>query len=77
LVVHGPLQATWLVLHLLDHTPAGARIARFAFRGRRPALDGRPLTLVGGLDDSGGGAARLETRDHTGAICMQAEAVLA
>jgi hydroxyacyl-ACP dehydratase HTD2-like protein with hotdog domain len=74
LVVHGPLQATWLAHHLLDIAPPGARIARFAFRGRRPAFDGRPMTLVGLLD---GQAARLETRDQDGAACMQAEAVLA
>lgn len=73
LVVHGPLQATWLALHLLDHAPAGARIARFAFRGRRPAFDGRPLTLFATLD---GRSARLETRDQTGATCMGAEAAL-
>lgn len=74
LVVHGPLQATWLAHHLLDLAPPGARIARFAFRGRRPAFDGRPMTLVGLLD---GKAAKLETRDQDGAVCMQAEAVLA
>jgi hydroxyacyl-ACP dehydratase HTD2-like protein with hotdog domain len=74
LVVHGPLQATFLAHHALDLAPAGARIARFAYRGRRPAFDGRRLTLVGVL---AGNEARLETRDEEGATCMQAEAVLA
>jgi len=73
LVVHGPLQATLLAQHLLDHAP-GARIARFAFRGRRPAFAGRALTLTGLLD---GTEARLETRDADGCACMQAEARLA
>jgi 3-methylfumaryl-CoA hydratase len=74
LVVHGPLQATLLAHHLIDHLPAGARLARFAFRGRRPAFADRPLALVGLLD---GKAARIETRDAEGATCMQAEATLA
>ena len=73
LVVHGPLQATLLAQHLLDHAPAGARIARFGFRGRRPCFDGRRLLLLGRLS---GSDARLETRDVEGATCMQAEAVL-
>jgi 3-methylfumaryl-CoA hydratase len=74
LVVHGPLQATLLAHHLIDHLPAGARLLRFAFRGRRPAFADRPLALVGLLD---GKAARIETRDAEGATCMQAEATLA
>jgi hydroxyacyl-ACP dehydratase HTD2-like protein with hotdog domain len=74
LVVHGPLQATLMAHHALDHGPAGARIARFAFRGRRPAFDGRRMTVLGLL---AGSEARLETRDEDGATCMQAEALLA
>ncbi len=74
LVVHGPLQATLLALHLLDHAPAGARLARFTFRGRRPAFGGSALALLGRLE---GKAAKLETRDAGGATCMQADAVLA
>ncbi|MCK8785905.1 MaoC family dehydratase N-terminal domain-containing protein [Roseomonas sp. NAR14] len=78
LVVHGPLQATLLAQHLLDHAPPGARIATFRFRGRRPCFAGRKLRLVGTLETPGsGGEARLETRDEDGATCMQAEATLA
>ena len=74
LVVHGPLQATLLAQHVLDHAPPGARLARFAYRGRRPCFDGRRLTLLATLT---GQDARAETRDEDGATCMQAEAVLA
>ncbi len=73
LVVHGPLQATLLVHHALDMAGPGARMARFAFRGRRPAFDGRKLTLVGLRD---GQAVRLETRDETEATCLAADAEL-
>jgi 3-methylfumaryl-CoA hydratase len=73
LVVHGPLQATLLADLLRRHRPA-ARLARIAFRGRRPAFYQNPLTLVGWEE---GGKIRLETRDHQGAVCMSAEAELA
>jgi 3-methylfumaryl-CoA hydratase len=73
LVVHGPLQATWLA-DLVRRSRQGASIARFAFRGRRPAFDQNILTLVGYEADRG---LRLETRDHEGAVCMEATAVLA
>jgi len=73
LVVHGPLQATWLA-DLLRRNRPGARIARISFRGRRPAFHQNPLMLVGYEQ---GGKIRLETRDHEGAVCMAAEAELA
>ncbi len=73
LVVHGPLQATLMAQHALDHAP-GQRLHSFAFRGRRPAFDSRPLTVLGRVE---GEEVKLETRDETGATCMQAEAVLA
>jgi 3-methylfumaryl-CoA hydratase len=73
LVVHGPLQATWLA-DLVRRSWPGASIARFAFRGRRPAFHQDSLTLLG---YEGDGALRLETRDHEGAVCMEATAVLA
>lgn len=73
LVVHGPLQATWLADLVRRHHP-GARLARVSFRGRRPAFHQNKLTLVG-YDD--GGTIRLETRDYEGAVCMSAEAELA
>lgn len=73
LIVHGPLQATWLA-DLLRRRRPGARIARISFRGRRPAFHQNPLGLVGWEE---GGKIRLETRDREGAVCMAAEAELA
>jgi len=73
LIVHGPLQATLLADLLLREVP-GARIARFSFRGRRPAFHGRALTVAGYREGEG---FVLETRDPDGAVCMAAEAVLA
>ncbi len=74
LVVHGPLQATLMAHAALDHAAPGSRLARFAYRGRRPAFDGRPLAVLRRERD---GQVMLETRDDTGATCMQAEAVIA
>ncbi|MDE2517289.1 MAG: MaoC family dehydratase N-terminal domain-containing protein [Rhodospirillales bacterium] len=74
LIVHGPLQATLLADLVRRHRP-GARIARFAFRGRRPAFHQNPLALWGW--ERGGGALHLESRDAEGAVCMEAEATLA
>jgi len=73
LVVHGPLQATWMADIVRQYRP-GARIATFAYRGRRPAFHQNPMRLVGWEQD---GKLKLETRDHEGATCMSAEAVLA
>ena len=73
LVVHGPLTATWLAAHALAASP-GARLSRFAFRGRRPAFAPHPLTLLGRPD---GDTIRLETRDHVGVTSQEAEATLA
>ncbi len=66
LVVHGPLQATWLAA--LAPRPARS----FRFRGRRPAFHDRPLALEGWED---GGTTKLQTRDADGAVCMEAVAV--
>ncbi len=44
LVVHGPLQATLLVDHLLRATPR-AHLTSFAFRARRPLFDGEEIGL--------------------------------
>lgn len=68
LVVHGPLQATWLA-GLLRAPPA-----RFHFRGRRAAFAGSPLRLEGWAE---GGATRLRTVDADGCVCMEAEAYAA
>lgn len=72
LIVHGPLQATLLAAHAMAQAP-GRPLARFSFRGMRPAFAGNALTLHAVLE---GDVARLETRDDKGATCMQAEAVL-
>jgi hydroxyacyl-ACP dehydratase HTD2-like protein with hotdog domain len=72
LVVHGPLQATFMAQLALDVAP-GTQLARFAFRGKRPCFDSRPLTVLARRD---GALVTLETRDDSGATCMQAEAAL-
>lgn len=73
LVVHGPLQATWLAGLARSMRP-GRPLARFSFRGRRPAFHDRRLRLEGWEE---GGAVHLRTRDHEGAVCMTAEAEFA
>jgi hydroxyacyl-ACP dehydratase HTD2-like protein with hotdog domain len=72
LVVHGPLQATLMAALAVETTP-GATLRRFAFRGRRPCFDGRPLSVLARV---AGGQVEVETRDETGATCMQGEALL-
>ena len=69
LIVHGPLQATWLagLLH-------GRALRSFSFRGQRPAFHDRALALEARLDGEG---AKLRSLDEDGAVCMQAEAVFA
>jgi 3-methylfumaryl-CoA hydratase len=52
------------------HTP-GARIATFAYRGRRPAFHQNKLTLLAWRQVDG---LHLESRDHQGAVCMTADA---
>ena len=69
LIVHGPLQATWLAGLLADRP-----LRSFAFRGQRPAFHDRALALEARLDVDG---AQLRSLDEDGAICMQAEAVFA
>jgi hydroxyacyl-ACP dehydratase HTD2-like protein with hotdog domain len=72
LVVHGPLQATLMAALALETVP-GATLRRFAFRGRRPCFDGRALTVLARM---AGGQVEAETRDDSGATCMQGEALL-
>ena len=74
LVVHGPLQSTWLATHALDAAGPGARLATFDYRGRRPCFADRLLTLVA---ERRGSTVRLESRDDSGAVCQQADAALA
>jgi 3-methylfumaryl-CoA hydratase len=72
LVVHGPLQAIWLIGRLQQELAIVP--ARFEYRAHRPAIAGRPLTLEGWRE---GPLARLRTVDADGALCMSAEATLA
>ena len=67
LIVHGPLQATWMAALATGLAP----LQRFAFRGRRPAFAGAPLQVEAWRD---AGVLRLRTRDASGAVCMTAEA---
>ena len=69
LIVHGPLQATWLA-GLLAHRPVG----QFTFRGQRPAFHGAALTLEAKETETG---ATLRSLDPSGAVCMQATALWA
>jgi len=73
LVVHGPLQGTLMAQAMLDAAP-GRRLARFAFRGARPAFAGNPLAVLARIEGEG---AKAETRDATGATCMAADAAFA
>ncbi len=77
LIVHGPLQATLMAQAILDAANRGAvsgrRLLRFAFRGKRPCFAGNALSVLARVE---GATAQAETRDHGGATCMQAEAVL-
>ncbi len=69
LVVHGPLQATWLAGLLADRD-----VAEFSFRGFRPAFHDAPLATEAWAD---GDTWRLRTLDAEGRACMSAEATLA
>jgi 3-methylfumaryl-CoA hydratase len=73
LIVHGPLQATLLSELFLARHP-GASLKSFGFRALRPVFDTHPFRLVG---SEAAGAAKLWSVDHTGQVCMQAEAALA
>ena len=67
LIVHGPLQATWMAMLAAELAP----LRHFAFRGRRPAFAGTPLQVEAWKTPDGH---RLRTRDASGAVCMTAEA---
>lgn len=73
LVVHGPLQATWMAT-LAAEAAGGRALASFSFRGRRPCFADRPLRVLARAE---GDVLRLETRDEAGATCMAGEARLA
>ena len=67
LVVHGPLQATWMAMLAAELGPLG----RFSFRGRRPAFAGSPMQVEAWRGEKG---LHLRTRDASGAVCMTADA---
>ena len=84
LVVHGPLVAT-LLLDLLRRELPRATLARFEFRARRPAFDGRTLVLAGRASPQpqpqpqpqpGVAVVQLWAADDAGALVMDAQAVL-
>jgi 3-methylfumaryl-CoA hydratase len=75
LVVHGPLQAILLAGQLGAACP-GAMIRSFACRGLAPAFVNRPLHLHAWRDTAGTDAWALQSRDASGVVCMQAQAVL-
>ncbi len=52
LVVHGPLQATWL-LRLARKELGGALPETFDFRGRSPLFDGQTVSMNGRREDGG------------------------
>ncbi len=67
LIVHGPLQATWMAMLAAELGP----LARFSFRGRRPAFAGSAMQIEAWHGERG---LQLRTRDASGAVCMTAEA---
>lgn len=72
LIVHGPLQAT-LLHDLLRWQLPDARVAAFEFRAMRPLFDLHPFSVCGApLED--GKTFHLWTRDHEGAVTMDATA---
>ena len=75
LVVHGPLLAT-LLLDLLRRKRPDAEVTRYEFRAMRPLFDIDPF-FVCGEPQSDGKTFRLWTRDHQGALTMDATAVIA
>jgi 3-methylfumaryl-CoA hydratase len=72
LVVHGPLTATMLAALAIE--ASGRALGEFRYRGLRPALLGDSLNLSASVE---GDRAALAARLGNGAMCMQAEAVLA
>jgi 3-methylfumaryl-CoA hydratase len=74
LVVHGPLIAT-LLLDLLRSKLPDAQVARYEFRASRPIFDINPF-FVCGEPQPDRKTFRLWTRDHEGALTMDATAVI-
>jgi len=74
LIVHGPLIAT-LLLDLLRHERPDADVARFEFRALSPLFDIDPFSVCGEPQQDGK-TFRLWTKDHAGAMTMDATAVI-
>lgn len=74
LIVHGPLQAVALA-ELCRRNLPHRKLSSFDFRSLRPAFDGAPLHLRGGLCE--GNTVKLEALDHLGQATMRATAKLA
>ena len=72
LVVHGPLNATMLAWRAQE--ASGRRLARFEYRGVRPAFAGSPIALRAQAD---GDAVSLAALDANGQELMNAIATLA
>ncbi|HYC36719.1 MAG TPA: MaoC family dehydratase N-terminal domain-containing protein [Usitatibacter sp.] len=72
LVVHGPLTATLLV-DLLRRNAPELTLKSFSFRARRPLFDTASFFTCG-TADTAARTARLWTRDHEGALTMEATA---
>ncbi len=72
LVVQGPLTAT-LLLDMLHRESPDTEVATFEFRALRPLLEGLTLQLQGRQD---GNAVRLWALDASGALAMEAQALL-
>lgn len=72
LVVHGPLTAT-LLLDLLYCQLPGARVKQFDFSAMRPICDLTTFQVQGRVD---GSQVQLWALDGTGALAMQAKAVI-
>ena len=75
LVVHGPLQAILLAGHLEAACP-GASMRTFECRGLAPAFVNQKLQLEAWCDADDPDAWNLQTRDPSGAVCMQARAIM-
>lgn len=73
LIVHGPLIAT-LLLDLLRRQRPEAIVTTFEFKAVGSLFDVHPFSVCG--KEEGAGTWRLWARDHTGALAMQALAVV-
>lgn len=74
LIVHGPLIATLLLELLRSERPDGW-VREFEFKAIRPVFDTAPFQVCGKAEPDGQ-TYRLWTRDHEGAITMEATAVV-